>query len=91
MLADDILPLLKTRPMTSAELAKELRRTESEILIQLHGELKGLVTMEPSGKWKRMPPTTDGQEQTPPKAAGVTRDMIEDNEEPLWENGTPDK
>lgn len=55
MLADDILALLKKRPMTAVEIAKELRRTETDILIQLHGvhgELRELVEME-NGKWKR--------------------------------------
>jgi predicted transcriptional regulator len=56
MLADDILALLKQRPMTSEELAKQLRRKESDVLLVLHGgELKGLVEMESGGKWKRIP------------------------------------
>jgi predicted transcriptional regulator len=56
MLADDILALLKRKPMTSEELAKELRQPESLILTELHKYLKGLVQMETSGKWKRIPP-----------------------------------
>jgi predicted transcriptional regulator len=52
MLADDILALLR-RPMTIEEVAKELSVTESDVLIPLYGELKGLVKMESGGKWKR--------------------------------------
>jgi hypothetical protein len=55
MLADDILALLKKRPITSEELAKQLRRKESDILLVLHGgELNELVRLE-SGQWKRVP------------------------------------
>jgi len=55
MLADDILALLKQRPMTDRELAKALDRKDSDILLVLHGgELKGLVQLEASGKWKRI-------------------------------------
>jgi predicted transcriptional regulator len=57
MLADDILALLRRRPMTIEEVAKELKRTESEVLIPLYGELKGLVQMERGGKWKRKNPS----------------------------------
>jgi hypothetical protein len=58
MLADDILALLKIRPMTSEELAKELKRTdpattEIDVLVLLHGELRGLLELEAGGKWKR--------------------------------------
>ena len=56
MLADDILALIKRRPMTIEEVAKELGVTESDVLIPLYGELKGLVKMESGGKWKRVPP-----------------------------------
>jgi predicted transcriptional regulator len=56
MLADDILELLNQRPMTSEELAKELKTVESLILIELYSELKGLVKMGGDGKWKRTPP-----------------------------------
>ena len=56
MLADDILALLKQRPMTDRELAKSLGRKDSDILLVLYGgELKGLVEMESDGKWKRIP------------------------------------
>ena len=56
MLSDDILAMLKQRPMTYRELAKALCRKDSDILLVLHGpELKGLVEMEPAGKWKRIP------------------------------------
>ena len=53
MLAFDIITLLRQRPMTIEELAKELKRTESDVLILLYGELKGLVKMESGGTWKR--------------------------------------
>ena len=52
MLADDILALVRQKPMTIEEVAKELKRTESDILILLYGELKGLVKMESGGNWK---------------------------------------
>ena len=55
MLAGKIFALLR-RPMTIEELAKELKRTESEVLIPLYGDLKGLVKMERGGKWKRENP-----------------------------------
>ena len=55
MLADDILALLRRRPMTIEEVAKELGVAESDVLIPLYGELKGLVKMESGGKWKRVP------------------------------------
>jgi len=53
MLAFDIITLLRQMPMTIEEVAKELKRTESEVLISLYGDLKGLVKMESGGKWKR--------------------------------------
>src|ERR1051326_1060199 len=52
MLADEILALLRS-PMTSAELAKKLRKPESLVLTELRKELAGLGEMESGGKWKR--------------------------------------
>ena len=56
MLADDILALLKRRPMTSEELAKELGKLQSLVETVLRKELTGLVEMQTDAKWKRLPP-----------------------------------
>ena len=56
MLADDILALLRRKPMTSGELARELKKPESIVLTVLMKELQPELVEMKDGLWKRKPP-----------------------------------